>query len=193
MMHTDFVRSLIGLRTVGEVNFIFGQGSLIYDARNQLSSMAVAGGYDRMLWLDSDMTFSADLMERLYADLDEGRDMVAGLYFSRRPPIKPVAYARLWNEPNGNGFTPHADHVEEWGTEPFEVDAVGFGAVALNVSVCDRVQKKYGLPFTPMLGYGEDLSFCARARDIGARVYLDPRIKVGHVGLHTYTEDDYVF
>ena len=193
MMHTDFVRSLIGLRTVGEVNYIFGQGSLIYDARNQLSAMAVAGGYDRMLWLDSDMTFPSDLMEKLYADLDDGRDVVGGLCFTRRPPIKPAAYARLYNTPNeGGGFTPHADPIVGWGDEPFEVEAVGFAVVALNVSVCEQVQKKYGLPFTPALGYGEDLSFCARARDIGAKIYVDPRIKIGHVGLHTFTEADYV-
>lgn len=191
MMHTDFVRSLIGLRTVGECNFVFAQGSLIYDARNQLASMAVAGGYDRMLWLDSDMLFDPDLMERLYADLDDGLDMVGGLYFTRRLPIKPVAYARLWNETNGDGFIPHADPITSWGTEPLEVDAVGFGAVAMNVSVCESVRKAFGLPFTPMLGYGEDLSFCARARDTGFKVYVDPRIKLGHVGMRTYTEADY--
>ena len=41
-----------------------------------------------------------------------------------------------------------------------------------------------------MLGFGEDLAFCLRVKDLGKKVYCDSRIKVGHIGYKTFGEDD---
>lgn len=46
---TDFLRSLLSLEIVGEAQFTFAQGSLVYDARNKLCSIALDGGFDRVL------------------------------------------------------------------------------------------------------------------------------------------------
>ena len=54
-----------------------------------------------------------------------------------------------------------------------------------------KVQEKYGLPFSPILGFGEDLSFCMRARDVGSEIYCDSRIKVGHIGQYPFSEEGY--
>ena len=89
---TDFLRSLLSLEIVGEAQFTFAQGSLVYDARNKLCSIALDGGFDRVLWLDSDMVFPRDLMRRFSAHLDAGKEMVCGAYASRKPPIQPVVY-----------------------------------------------------------------------------------------------------
>ena len=43
-----------------------------------------------------------------------------------------------------------------------------------------------------MLGFGEDLSFCGRASEVGAELWCDSTIKMGHVGLGTITEDIYL-
>ena len=91
-VNTSFMRCLLSLRPVGEVRFAITQSSLIYDARNILSVQAITGGFDRVMWLDSDMIFEPDLMERLSKTLDEGYDLVSGLYFTRKPPHRPVIY-----------------------------------------------------------------------------------------------------
>ena len=43
----------------------------------------------------------------------------------------------------------------------------------------------------PTAGFGEDLSFCMRARDAGVQIYCDSSIKLGHVGYKTYTEEEF--
>ncbi len=61
MVHTEFMRNLLSLRIIGEAQFAIAQSSLVYDSRNILSVQAICDGFDRTLWLDSDMTFDPDL------------------------------------------------------------------------------------------------------------------------------------
>ena len=92
MVHTSFMRSLLSIRPVGDVRFGITRSTLIYDARNMLADQAINGGFDRTLWLDSDMTFAPDIMERLSKRLDEGNDVASALYFTRRLPYRPVIF-----------------------------------------------------------------------------------------------------
>ena len=188
MCHTDFVRSLLGMGVIGEVQYTFAQGSLVYDGRNQLANIAIDNGFDRVLWLDSDMLFSNDLFTRLSADLDDGRELVSALAFTRKRPIHSVAYKALYMDSNG---VPHADPFEEWSDKIFEIEACGFGAVMCSTDLLRRIRDKFGLPFSPIQGFGEDFSFCLRAKEVGAKMYCDPSIKVGHIGLAIFGEAAY--
>ena len=78
-----FVQSLMDLQTVGETKTYFMSGSLIYEARERLASMAVNNGFDHILWLDSDQMFKPTLMID-FASSD--KDMVTGVIPMRRPP-----------------------------------------------------------------------------------------------------------
>lgn len=180
---TDFLRSLLGLEIVGTAQFTFAQGSLIYDSRNKLCSIALENDFDRVLWLDSDMIFSGDLMRRFSAHLDAGREMICGAYASRKPPIQPVIYedfgirdAKPWPEPY---TTPYK---RPFPAEPFQVAGCGFGSVMMTTGLIKRIREQFGLPFSPAAGFGEDLSFCLRAREAGAEIWCDPAVKLGHVG-----------
>lgn len=192
MCNTDFLRSLLSMEIVGEVQFTFAQGSLIYDARNKLAGVAMDGEFDRVLWLDSDMVFPSDLMKQLSADLDDGAEMVTGVYTTRKPPFYPTVYSKLWYEqkPGEKWNTPRWESVKELPEEPFEVAGCGFGAVMMSVSMLRRVYERFGLPFSPAAGFGEDLSFCLRATELGVKIVCDPRPKLGHVGLRLYTVND---
>lgn len=190
MLHTDFARSLVGLQLDGAVQFTFAQASLIYDARNNLANIAIENGFDRVLWLDSDMQFEPDLFRRLSADLDEGRACVSALYFSRKPPrIKPVIYSGCQVDAQG---VPFATSITEWPeAEVFPVAACGFGAVMTTTELLRKVRDKYGLPFSPVLGFGEDLSFCLRVTELGEQIFCDSRVRPGHVGLCVFDETIY--
>ena len=187
-MHTAFVCSLIGLKLSGQVEYRFSQNSLVYDSRNQLAEYAVRNEFDRVLWLDSDMTFPRDLFEQFHKDLNGGIDVVCGLFTSRKPPIKPIVYQRI--DPNGR-LGPEAIMMK---TIPenqiFQVGGVGFGAVMMNTSVLKSVMKTYGFMFSPILGMGEDLSFSHRCNQLGIKMYCDSRIKCGHVGMIEYSYQD---
>lgn len=190
MVHTEFMRSLLQLKKVGDCKYTLSQSSLIYDARNTLAKRAVTEGYDRVLWLDSDMSFEPDLMERLAARLDEGKEMVTGLYFTRKAPIRPVIYKECgYFTMEDNSVKPVAIWYDDYPRDDiFQVQACGFGAVMMTTDLIKKVGEKFGMPFAPMLGFGEDLSFCGRVQEVGSTMWADSTIKLGHVGLGTITE-----
>lgn len=195
MVHTTFLRSIISLSRVGEVRFGLSCSSLVYDARNTLVRQAMAENFDRILWLDSDMDFQADLMKRLSADMDEGREFISGIYFTRKQPVKPVVYNEMgyFHNEETDEVTPHAVPFLDYPKDQiFEIQGCGFGAVMMTVDLARRVTEKYGVPFAPILGFGEDLSFCMRVRDLGVKMYCDSRVKVGHVAQGVVSEDTYL-
>lgn len=194
MIHTDFVISLTGLRIKGEVKFAYSVSSLVYDSRNALARQAILEGFDRVLWLDSDMSFQPDLLERLEADMENGCDIVSGIYVTRKGKIKPVVFDECGYKPfseERRELLPYANTFYDYPKDTlFECGAIGFGGVLMNVSLLKEVERRYGLPFAPIVGFGEDISFCLRVRELGHKIYCDSRIKMGHVGNHTYTEED---
>ena len=195
MVHTTFMKSLLGMKKVGEVQFAISCSSLIYDARNGLLHRAIQENFDRILWLDSDMDFDIDLLERLSADLDEGREYVSALFFKRKAPIQPCIYTDMgyYTDPETGKVTPMAICYDDYPRDSiFEVAASGMAAVLMTVDLCKRVVEKVGSPFSPQLGFGEDLTFCARAKQVGAQLWCDSRVKVGHTGMGVISEDTYL-
>ena len=185
---TPFLTHLVGLRKVGHTAYGITESTVIHDARDVLAKTAVEGNYDRVLWLDSDMTFRSDLMERLMADMDEGREMVTGLYFQRRLPVRPVIYEAI----SYDGETGAAQFYKHFPKdEIFEIAGCGFGGCITSVKLLRRVFEKYKRPFEPLPDLGEDLSFCWRVHQIGGKIWCNSFVKMGHIGSHEYTEVDY--
>ena len=75
-----------------EVTPHFCIGTLIVNQRDQLADMALAAGSTHILWLDSDMMFPPDTVQRL---LSHNLSIVAGNYVTRQYPHKTVAYREL--------------------------------------------------------------------------------------------------
>ena len=183
MLHTAFFRSVIGMHVVRDVRFGTSCSSLIYDARNQLVNQAIEEGHDRILWLDSDMIFDPDMMEKMSADLDDGLDYVCGLFFKRKPPFKPCIFKGAGYTSEGSAeLKPFVEFYEDYPKEQiFEVAASGFGAVMMKTEIAKKVREKFGVPFAPLIGFGEDLSFCLKMREFGYKLHCDSRIKVKHI------------
>lgn len=190
MVHTDFFRSCVGLQVEGTVQWTTSQSSVIYDSRQQLAEIAVRDGFDRVLWLDSDMLFMPDLFRRLGAHLDAGREMVTGLYFSRKPPIRPVIYKIMRPEYDANMLPkPVAVPYEDYPRDSlFPIEGCGMGAVMMTTQLLREAIDRFRLPFFPAAGFGEDFSFCLRARELGKLIWCDSSIKAGHVGTACYDE-----
>lgn len=191
----QFMRSLLMLDPAGhEICYEIRSGSLVYDSRNQLLETAKNVGADRILWLDSDMVFPSDALKRLSEDIDGGCDMVSGLYFGRRPPSYPIIFSDCELVTiAGDQMMPLATRYTNYPKEQlFEAAAFGFGCVLMTAEAAETVVGKYGLlPFMPLGGFGEDLSFCIRARKAGLKLWCDSRVQCGHIGYKTYTAEDF--
>lgn len=185
MCPTPFAYSLATLKHIGPTRISMICGAAVHEARNELAKEAVETDADRVLWLDSDMAFASDLMEKLAADLDEGWDMVCGIYFKRRMPVTPVIYSDITMT---NGVKPYLEYPKD---SLFEIAGCGFGAVMMTTELLTRADPFKTGPFTPLPHLSEDLSFCRRAEDAGARMACDSRVKVGHVGQIVFGEQMY--
>ena len=192
-LEADFVECLTNLildpQTPGEVDVRYLKASLIYDARNQITKYVLEHKeYDYILWLDSDMTFDSDLLRRLMEDM-EGRLAVTGLCFGRRPPFKPCVYNRLEVQQDGKVVLPVAENWMDYPRDQiFEVEACGFACVLMKREVLEAMAI-YGVPFYPVGGMGEDLTFCWRARKLDIKFHCDSRLKIGHIMRMSVDED----
>lgn len=195
MVPVDFMTSMINLRKTANTRYAVVQNSLIYDARNTLTATALRaeGGYSRVLWVDSDMVFQPDALQRLCATMDEtGAGVVSGLCFKRRLPTSPVIYSAVEHEVSEEGINVKATIMRDYVPESvFDVAGCGFGLCLTSVDALRAVWEKYGPPFDPMTQMGEDLSFCWRCGMLGIRMVCDTRVKAGHVGRMIYDEDVY--
>lgn len=191
MLPAHFLRSLLQMQIIGEVGYDIATSSLIYDARNQLAQHAISGGYDYALWLDSDTLPPSEALWKLKVATEEGYDMVSGLYFQRKPPFGPTIYKRLeLMQLDGGKLDPVAEQYTDYPRgELFEIQGCGFGCTFMTVDLLRRVTDQFGiLPFMPVGGFGEDLSFCMRARRAGAKIGCDSSVRCGHVGRMVFDE-----
>lgn len=184
-----FAYSLAMLKKVEECALTFEIGSLIYTSRDNIAKKAIEMEADYVFWLDSDMIFEPNTLERLLARMEEDKtiDIITGLYFRRVPPFSPVLFDRLdidvekdvcfWTE-----FKDVPEGV-------FDVGGCGFGCVLMTTDVIMNVFGRFRKMFTPLGGAGEDLAFCWRARQCGFRIVCDSTVQLGHVGTVTVTRD----
>ena len=196
MTSTLFMENILALRRPAGTVVVTARASLVYDARNQLGQMAMSEGFDRVLWLDSDMTFSPDLMDNLASDLDDGCRVVSSLCFTRKNPIKPVIYSETGFrecEDEPGRYNTYSVCMEEYPKdELFTVKGLGLAATMMDVSVITQVYNRFGSPFSPIAGFGEDLSFCRKCDELGIQMFCDSRIKVGHIAQTIVTEEKYL-
>lgn len=192
MVSARFAQSLTTLKKVGQCTVSFLMGSLVYDSRNKLAGYAMEMEADYILWLDSDMVFQPDTLERMIQTLDEHEeiDILSGLYFRRGQPFTPVIYKKLELDAEGN--TVWEDYID-FPEGLFEVAGCGFGCVLMRTDCLLDIAAKEngGMWFTPLRDCGEDCAFCIRARENGYRIFCDSSIDLGHMAYTPVTKAFY--
>lgn len=157
-------------------------------------------------WVDTDMGFAPDTVDRLIeaADPDE-RPVVGALAFAnrevendgmggRRSVIAPVVLD--WKTIDGeSGFDTRWDYPRDTVTR---VHGVGSACVLIHRSVFERVAAQFGPnwysrarnPSTNAL-ISEDLSFCVRANALDIPLYVHTGVQTTHAKLAWLGEEDY--
>ena len=145
---------------------IFRYGNYSWDSREKMADLSLATLCSHYLSVDADMSFPHDALPRLIA---HDKDIVGVNYHYRYQPLEDV--------------TRYLDDARP--QELHEVIAAGTGFLLIKASVFSKIPKPY---FPVQLGEDggmymtEDVGFCEKARAHGLQVWIDPTIKVGHVG-----------
>lgn len=150
----------------------FQGGTLVYVGRDKLAKRAIEGGFTHMLWLDSDMVFTEELLDNL---MFSGKDFVTGIAHGRRAPHMSCLFKKIW---------PGVDRWEghDYPSTTFQVAGCGFACVLIKTSIVKAVYERNGTAFFPMRELGEDLAFCKRARELGYQIWAEPTAWMGHIG-----------
>lgn len=184
-----------------------GTGGLI-EARNMaVQTFLAERDAPWMLWVDTDMGFQEDALERLMAEADPvEKPVVAGLCFSQRE-LGPDRYSGYrtaatptifdWGEVEGKqGF------VVRFNYEPGALTAckgTGSAFILIHRNVFERMHDKFGAVWynrTPNPDTGqlisEDLSFCVRLGALNIPVHVHAGVEASHHKWVWITEDYYM-
>lgn len=153
-------------------------------AREKLVENALKEEVDYILMYDDDMLLPSNFMEAMIEDIEKHPeiDVLAPLAFMRNPPHYAVMYTTI----EGYDEKQHIPYfinnfVKKYPKDALvECDAVGFGSALIKLSMVKRMTAPY---FMSTTGSGEDIYFCVSAKnDAKARIFMDTRIKLGHIG-----------
>lgn len=184
-MHAEFVKCLTALvtqlsRDGKNFDVFINNGTLVHVARDKIACKAINEGYTHVLWLDADMIFQPTILDDL---MDCREDFVTGIAHSRRPPFVSCLFRRMDD-------ISHLERFEEYPDQPFEVAGCGFACVLIATNILREVQMANRTCFLPYPEWGEDLSFCKRARGLGYHIWAEPCVRLGHIGHEViYPED----
>lgn len=184
-IHVEFVKCLTALlERLREDGITFDldieSGTLVYTARERIANKAINEDYSHVLWLDSDMVFTPDLLDDL---MFSGKPFVTGIYHARRKGYASCLFKTI---EVGN-----VERFETYPPETFEIAGCGFGCVLIETDILRSVKFGVGTCFTPIVDYGEDLAFCRRCREMGHKIWCEPSVVCGHIGHITIYPEDY--
>lgn len=152
--------------------------SLVYTAREESVRVFLQGGYDALLFVDSDMVVPVDLLTRL---IDADKDIVSALAFKRTPGYEPCIFKEC-NEQDAKFYLDYPKGL-------IEIEGVGMACTLIKRMVFETVPQPW---FFPHKVLGEDLSFCVRARETGFKIFCDTTLICGHMTQETIGEEHYV-
>lgn len=186
-MHAEFVKCLTALvDRVAKMGIYYEtficNGTLVYIARDKIARKAINEQFTHVLWLDADMIFKPSLLDDL---LDCGKDFVTGIAHSRRKPFASCLFKTL----NDDGTFER--YEGDYPLEPFQVAGCGFACVLIKTEVLRDVQFANMTCFLPFPEWGEDLSFCRRAKALGHQIWAEPTVQLGHIGHEVVWPEDH--
>lgn len=199
-IHLGTMRSLIAdmlaFADRGDRVTIFDESgnAMIGDCRGLIVAKFLDSDATDLVFIDSDVVWEAGALLKL---VDQPVQFAAGIYPQRKDPLN-FCVRRLeganWADPK---------------TKLLEVQGVPAGCIRLRRHMLEQMVEAYPetdfyCPDAPndtvwdlfgafrdprdrRIKYGEDYSFCERWRALGGRIWVDPEMRMGHVGFKTFT------
>lgn len=138
--------------------------------RNYIAAQAIKNGCDYLLFVDDDMIFPPDTLDRLLA---HDKDIVGGIYMTKYEVQAPVIEYLDPTRPS----------------ELFKCGAIGTGCLLIKTEVFKKVPQiwfEYEWHPNGMVKTSHDWLFCHKAGRHGFDIWADPTIPVKHIGQYEF-------
>jgi len=160
---------------------------------------------DTSIWLDIDQTLPHDLFVKL---LSHKEPIVLGMYFLKGKPFSPVVYKRAYYDRVRKYWInkPIVDYPQN---KLFEVDNAGMGCAKIDKEVFMKLKPPYFHYRTHSMientdhlqlmikhkidNNTEDFPFWDQVKEVGYKIWVDPTIKIGHIGQMIYSEMHWLY
>lgn len=161
-------------RPGNEIHLITEYSGDIYNLRNTMAAKALNLDVDYIMWIDSDMVFTAKDIDMLLA---ADKDIVSGVAL-----VEPGRAALAWKEEQTISFY----HPDKKDTGIAEVDYCGGAFVLMKTDVYKKIPALWYKTIDIVNEEGqhrltsEDMGFCDTARENGFKIHACLDCKVGH-------------
>lgn len=168
-------------------------GSAHAFARNTLYDRALEAikrekDFTHVIWIDSDHTFKPeDLIELLRQKEQFKSDIIGAGYLTKHSPIGLVALKAAEYRMDMPDVPKRFHMIQRFElNKVYEVDAIGFGMVAMKPDVLLAMEKAFGklvfeFPLVEDIVQGEDVAFCNKAKMLGYKIDVSTAVMLGHV------------
>lgn len=173
-VQVEFLKCLLALHVPPGSDITVIDQAAIHAAREMAAMAMLKGGYDSLLFIDSDMTFPPDLLQKLQR---HKAPVVSGMCFKRIPPYTPCFYKGLSYNDKGQ-VTLEPFEPDGKPDKPFTAAAVGAACLLIRAEVFKKIKYPWFLPL-PMVG--EDIAFCLRLQQAEIPILIDPEPVIGHL------------
>lgn len=179
---------------LGHLNHLIG--GQIAKQRQALIEDWYATGIDWLLWVDSDVVLTPNILQKLWETADKNeKPVVCGIYFIATNPNTPMM------QPVPCIFTDDGYVSKPVHPLPYDsiipVDTAGLGLTLMHRSVIDKLKQPYeGIYFDIEVGRsgkGEDISFFRKLKEQGIPVYAHTGAVAQHLKRFIYDENYYRF
>ena len=171
----EVFKAIYNLRSEHELHFDYMRGYDCARARNEIGKLAQAEGYDYVLMVDSDTIIPPDTLELM---LDPPVDVCLGVCPRKNTKDGKTAIIRLDSPAYHDSY--YYRDLPEGRTR---VKGGGFACALIRTSVFTYLDYPYFQYVTneDWSTLSEDYYFCQNAAFMGIEIYMDPRVKCGHL------------
>lgn len=166
---------------------LVANNSIVQWARDEVVDLFLQTDCNKLFWIDSDMVWDPNDFIRMLA-LSQKRDIVCATYPAKKEPA--------------TFYVNHDPPLISDDLGLFEVKGVGLGFTVMSRKVVEALVDNAPKALDEISGkeipqvfrvgmvdgkrIGEDMAFFEDARKLGFKVYLDPLVKLKHLGLKQY-------
>lgn len=186
MVHGDFMESLFieANRAKAKVMGKFSEPH-VDQARNWVVDQFMASDCEWFLSVDTDIILPELVVQRLLA---RNQQLIGALIYVNAEPVFPQIYNKIADF----GFAGAGQYLVNESWEPgalVKADATGAGCLLIHRDVFNKIPgdppfRWFQHEFEGTHLFGEDFTFCRRARSVGFQLYIDTAVKAGHIKSH---------